>query len=120
MPYLLPRSKASYPPRSSSRKPSSKRRTRDDRSKSTRSSLLISVIYQSSFVAAIGFLTVLLVVSAYGIGGQAAMRGAVGRGNIVVLAAAYTAVVSCYVDTLSNQLVAHPIGCNIGYAGLES
>lgn len=35
-----------------------------------------------------------MVISAYGIGDQAARRGAVGRGNIVVLAAAYTAVVS--------------------------
>lgn len=63
-------------------------------SRSRRSSIWHTFWYQGSFAGLIFILACLLVISAYGIGDQAFRTGRQGRGNVVILAAAYVAVVS--------------------------
>lgn len=98
---LHPLSRSSRKPRSTLSKYSrSKSRThrfllsRDNRAKRKRGANWRYVLYQFSFSILIVLLAVLLTVSAYGIGEQAFRVGGQRRWNIVVLSAAYFAIVS--------------------------
>jgi hypothetical protein len=91
---LAHKGKTTYPPKS---QPPRKGRGRRDVDKPSRKrSRWASFWYQGSFAVVLIVLALLLFMSGYGIGDQSVSRGLVGRVNIVLLAATYTAVVSIH------------------------
>lgn len=93
---LASKGKPTYPPKSQNRKSTARkgRARRDGDAPPRKRSKIRSFFYQSSLGVVVAVLTLLLLLSAYGIGDQSVSRGLVGRVNIVLLAATYTAVVS--------------------------